>query len=167
MVDEQLLAYGIANMAGIAGYNGWRWIFIIEGLATIVAAAASKFLIVDWPETATFLNEEERELLLFRLNADYGEARMDRLDGPTWKRILSDIKIWLGCVPRKLRHLSKSLTILQPDDVFWHCEWWLRDLVFYADNSEATWLDCDTGSGDEYSNLCGCNSNLAMCCCCQ
>jgi hypothetical protein len=93
-------------MAGIAGYNGWRWIFIIEGLATIVAAATSKFLIVDWPETATFLNEEERELLLSRLKSDYGEARMDRLDGPTWKRILSDIKIWLGCVlPRKLHHL--------------------------------------------------------------
>ncbi|CAI7600258.1 hypothetical protein N7533_009525 [Penicillium manginii] len=90
------LAYAIANMAGIAGYNGWRWIFIIEGLATIVAAATSKFLIVDWPETATFLNEEERELLLSRLKSDYGEARMDRLDGPTWKRILSDIKIWLG-----------------------------------------------------------------------
>ena len=24
-----LLAYGIANMAGIAGYGGWRWIFIM------------------------------------------------------------------------------------------------------------------------------------------
>ena len=24
-----LLAYGIANLAGTAGYNGWRWIFIM------------------------------------------------------------------------------------------------------------------------------------------
>lgn len=85
-------------MSGIAGYSGWRWIFIIEGLATVVAATASKFLIVDWPETAAFLNNEERELLLSRLKTDYGEARMDRLDGSTWKRILGDIKIWLGFV---------------------------------------------------------------------
>ncbi|KAJ5082532.1 hypothetical protein N7532_011575 [Penicillium argentinense] len=91
-----LLAYAIANMAGIGGYNGWRWIFIIEGLATIVAAIASKFLIVDWPETAKFLSEDERALLLLRLKGDRGEARMDRLDGPARKRILGDIKIWLG-----------------------------------------------------------------------
>jgi MFS family permease len=26
-----LLAYAIANMSGIAGYSGWRWIFILEG----------------------------------------------------------------------------------------------------------------------------------------
>lgn len=24
-----LLAYGIANMAGVGGYNGWSWIFIL------------------------------------------------------------------------------------------------------------------------------------------
>lgn len=26
-----LLAYGIAHMNGISGYEGWRWIFILEG----------------------------------------------------------------------------------------------------------------------------------------
>ena len=26
-----LLAYGIAHMDGVAGYTGWRWIFILEG----------------------------------------------------------------------------------------------------------------------------------------
>jgi MFS family permease len=28
-----LLAYGIGFMGGIGGYSGWRWVFIIEGLA--------------------------------------------------------------------------------------------------------------------------------------
>lgn len=26
-----LLAYAIAHMSGVAGYSGWRWIFILEG----------------------------------------------------------------------------------------------------------------------------------------
>jgi hypothetical protein len=26
---SELLAYGIANMAGVGGYNGWSWIFIL------------------------------------------------------------------------------------------------------------------------------------------
>ena len=29
-----LLAYAIAHMNGIAGYSGWRWIFILEGMNT-------------------------------------------------------------------------------------------------------------------------------------
>ncbi|KAF9889688.1 hypothetical protein FE257_006994 [Aspergillus nanangensis] len=91
-----LLAYGINNMDGVAGYHGWRWIFILEGLATICLAIAAKFLIVDWPETATFLNEEERALLLLRLEMDRGEARMDRLDKNSMRRTFTDPKLYLG-----------------------------------------------------------------------
>lgn len=83
-------------MSGIAGYGGWRWIFIIEGLITVVAAVAAKFLVVDWPEKSRFLNEKERALLLYRLLEDRGEAKMDRLDRSAVKRTFSDIKIYLG-----------------------------------------------------------------------
>ncbi|GAM43198.1 hypothetical protein TCE0_047r17809 [Talaromyces pinophilus] len=91
-----LLAYAIANMNGVGGYAGWRWIFIIEGLVTAVLGCLSKFVIVDWPETAGFLTEEERALLIARLAADVGEARMDHLDKPAMKRAFSDPKIWLA-----------------------------------------------------------------------
>ncbi|KAL1962838.1 hypothetical protein VTN77DRAFT_9113 [Rasamsonia byssochlamydoides] len=85
-------------MAGLGGYNGWRWIFIIEGLATVVVAIVSKFVIVDWPETATFLTEEERALLTRRLAIDAGEANMNRLDKCAVKRVFSDVKIYLAYV---------------------------------------------------------------------
>ena len=83
-------------MDGVGGYSGWRWIFIIEGLVTVITAIASKFLIVDWPETSTFLTIEERDFLLRRLSEDRGEATMDRLDGSALKRTFSDIKLYLG-----------------------------------------------------------------------
>jgi hypothetical protein len=60
------------------GQSGWRWILIIEGLLTIIIAITFKFIVVDWPETSTFLTSEERALLIKRLAADAGEARMDR-----------------------------------------------------------------------------------------
>lgn len=97
-VEQQLLAYAIAKMDGVAGYSGWRWIFIIEGLVTVVAAVISKFLIVDWPEKSRFLNDQERALLLARLESDRGEARMDRLDRAARGRVIRDIKIYLGYV---------------------------------------------------------------------
>ncbi|KAJ5181917.1 hypothetical protein N7449_012064 [Penicillium cf. viridicatum] len=93
-----LLAYGIAQMDGVGGYSGWRWIFIIEGLLTVFTGIAAKFLIVDWPETSTFLNDEERVLLLRRLSEDRGEAQMNRFDKPAIKRTFSDIKIYFGAI---------------------------------------------------------------------
>lgn len=83
-------------MAGIGGYSAWRWIFIIEGLLTIVAAAIAKLFIVDWPEKAKFLNETERELLTRRLQEDASEAAMDYLNGATVRRIFIDWKIYIG-----------------------------------------------------------------------
>ncbi|KAF1810641.1 MFS general substrate transporter [Eremomyces bilateralis CBS 781.70] len=91
-----LFAYAIAKMEGLGGYSGWRWIFIIEGLITIIIGVASKWLIVDWPEKATFLTEEERRILLARIQADTGDARMDRLDRRSAKRIFTDWKIYCG-----------------------------------------------------------------------
>ena len=87
-------------MAGLGGYNGWRWIFIIEGLATIVVSVVAFFTIADWPEQARFLSDDEKALVARRIAADNagGTARMDKLDRPALKRIFSDWKIWCGCV---------------------------------------------------------------------
>ncbi|UCK59200.1 hypothetical protein AFCA_002022 [Aspergillus flavus] len=62
-----LLAYGIAKMDGVGGYAGWRWIFILEGLLTIVVAFIAPFAIHDSPETAGFLTEEERKFVIHML----------------------------------------------------------------------------------------------------
>lgn len=91
-----LLAYAIAHMSGVAGYGGWRWIFILEGIATVVIAVASYWIIPDWPETAKFLKEDERQLLIRRLAADRSDAHMSHWNKKTAKRVFSDVKIYLG-----------------------------------------------------------------------
>ncbi|KAL3473331.1 vitamin H transporter [Aspergillus californicus] len=42
---QGLLAAGILNMAGISGWGGWRWLWLIEGLMTIVVAIAFLLLL--------------------------------------------------------------------------------------------------------------------------
>lgn len=94
-----LFAYALAHMDGVGGYGGWRWIFIIEGLLTIVIALSFKFLgiLVDWPETATFLTSSEREILVQRLKNDMGgDTQLNTLNKRSLKRILSDWKIYVG-----------------------------------------------------------------------
>lgn len=63
---------------------------------TAAIGIVSKFWIVDWPETASFLSDDERVMLLRKLKEEAGVARMDRLDKRSGKRILLDWKIYLG-----------------------------------------------------------------------
>ncbi|KAI9658617.1 MAG: hypothetical protein M1821_002177 [Bathelium mastoideum] len=95
-----LLAYALVKMDGVGGYAGWRWIFIIEGLATIAVALVSKFVIVDWPNRATFLSQEDKTRLMIRLEHDAvrGIARMDTFDATAFSRIVGDWKIYVGFV---------------------------------------------------------------------
>lgn len=89
-----LFAYAIAKMDGVGGYAGWRWVFIIEGILTMFLAAVCKVFVVDWPEKARFLTDEERVILRKRLLANEGFAKMDRLDKRAAKRIWTDWKIY-------------------------------------------------------------------------
>ena len=91
-----LLAYAMANMSGVAGYSGWRWIFIRECIFTFFVAAVSYFIIPDWPHIAKFLTEDERALLINRLEADHAGASMNHWDKGTAKRCFGDIKIYFG-----------------------------------------------------------------------
>ncbi|OJT03637.1 High-affinity nicotinic acid transporter [Trametes pubescens] len=65
-----LLAFAISFMSGTAGLLGWSWIFIIEGLITIVVAVAAFFILVDFPDTAMFLTPEERAYVVHRKKYD-------------------------------------------------------------------------------------------------
>ncbi|KAF4332009.1 tartrate transporter [Fusarium beomiforme] len=91
-----LLAFAIARMHDVGGLEAWRWIFILEGILTVVVGVIAKWWIPDWPETAKFLSDDERSRLIARLADDSGDAKMNHLNKAAWKRILTDWKIYLG-----------------------------------------------------------------------
>ena len=75
------------------------WIFILEGLATVVAGIASFFLIQDFPETARFLSEDERKLVISRLRSDdQFSAGGEDLKWKNVRKSVVDYKTWLSAV---------------------------------------------------------------------
>lgn len=89
-----LLAYGIRRMNGIQGLEGWRWIFIIEGLATIAISFLVFMFVPDFPEKSNILSGAEKEHLLEKLRRDKGDQKLS-LKSVNWLAVLSDYKIWL------------------------------------------------------------------------
>lgn len=96
-----LLAFAIAKMDGIAGVAGWRWIFIIEGLATVVAGVLTFFILIDSPRLSSkWLTPEEIKYLEIRQVALQGNLK--GTEGPDssrkWqiaKSVLFDWQLYL------------------------------------------------------------------------
>ncbi|KAK4226024.1 putative high-affinity nicotinic acid transporter [Podospora fimiseda] len=89
-----LLARGILEMAGVAGLNGWRWIFILEGILTVAVAIIAFWAMQDYPDTAKFLTPEERQEVSARLKLDRSSLA-DEFDMRYFWAALKDWKIWV------------------------------------------------------------------------
>ena len=87
-----LLAYGIRKMNGVQGKEGWRWIFILEGLITVLISFLVFCLVPDFPERTAFLTASEKEHLLETLRLDKGEQKVD-VEGTNWVDVIFDYKI--------------------------------------------------------------------------
>jgi MFS family permease len=94
-----ILAFGISRMKGIGGQEGWRWIFYIEGIATVLVGILSFFLINDFPsDRPKFLTEEECDRTISRLQSDAGAGAGEHF---SWKQVRAaflDWKIYIFCI---------------------------------------------------------------------
>ncbi|KAK3324986.1 major facilitator superfamily domain-containing protein [Apodospora peruviana] len=89
-----LLARGIIEMDGTAGLAGWQWIFILEGILTVVVACFAFWAMYDYPNTAKFLTDDERTEVLARLKRDRSSLA-DEFDMQYFWAALKDWKIWV------------------------------------------------------------------------
>jgi hypothetical protein len=66
-----LLAYGISYMDHLQGLSAWQWVYLLEGLFTIVFSFVVYFVLPDYPKSPrsnTWLTPREQEYLDARLS---------------------------------------------------------------------------------------------------
>ncbi|EPQ30078.1 uncharacterized protein PFL1_02195 [Pseudozyma flocculosa PF-1] len=95
-----LFAAGIlANLDGAGGVQGWRWLFIIEAICTVLVALSAYYLLPDWPSNTRWLSQEQRDMAVHRITADAAGAKDEDLD--KWYQgaalAVKDPLVWL-CV---------------------------------------------------------------------
>ncbi|KAK4454515.1 major facilitator superfamily domain-containing protein [Podospora aff. communis PSN243] len=94
-----LLAAAIETMNGIGGIKGWAWIFILEGLLTIVVGILSFWMVHDFPDKATFLSDVDRARVIRRLKLDQqASANHESFKMSYFWDAVKDWKMWLGMV---------------------------------------------------------------------
>ncbi|KAK0275675.1 hypothetical protein LTR35_010945 [Friedmanniomyces endolithicus] len=97
-----LLAFAIHYMNGIGGLAGWRWLFLLEGLPVLLAGVVTSLTLPDYPDTASFLSEEDRQLLLSEMPDTQPTAKAKTWDWVEVKALGHDpifylfILIWIG-----------------------------------------------------------------------
>ncbi|KAL1713440.1 major facilitator superfamily domain-containing protein [Schizophyllum commune] len=82
-----ILAYGIVHMEGVGGKPGWSWIFILEGLFTVVVGITGFFVLPRTPQHARFLSAKEKEYVTEQLKAAGATARDENVDGFSWNEV--------------------------------------------------------------------------------
>jgi MFS family permease len=84
----------------LPGIAGWRWIFILQGVVTIVLGLVAFLFIVDFPEKANksfgfkFLNQKEVDFVVARIEKDRHDAIPEPFKLSTYLKCGADWKVW-------------------------------------------------------------------------
>jgi ACS family tartrate transporter-like MFS transporter len=77
------------NLHGVVGLAGWQWLFVLEGVPTILLGIITWFYLTDRPEQAHWLRPEEREWLSARMSGEealrtehHGLSRLSAMANP-------------------------------------------------------------------------------------
>jgi sugar phosphate permease len=96
---------------GMAGLAGWQWIFIAEGIPSIVLGIATLFFLTDHPAAAKWLSTEERSYLDARIRAERND--MVRRGHVSLRHALLHPRVW------QLSLLSFTLLVGMYSISFW------------------------------------------------
>lgn len=104
-VVASFIAYGVLHMRGVAGREGWRWLFLLEAIISLVIGALSFLFLVagptqtrTWWNPAGYFDEREETIMVSRvLRDDPSKSDMHNREpitlGMLWKS-LKDYDLW-------------------------------------------------------------------------
>jgi len=83
------LSGGLLELDGLAGLDGWQWLFLVEGAPAIVLGFVTLRFLDDRPADAAWLEPEEREFLAAELEREappvLGRTRDALASGRVWQ----------------------------------------------------------------------------------
>lgn len=90
-----LAAVIVKNLEGAHGIRGWRWLFIVEGAATIGVALIALFILPDFPTNSKRLSQREKEVAVARLVTENVTVITEDNERLThWQAVVASVQDW-------------------------------------------------------------------------
>ncbi len=135
-----MIAIPASNMVGAAlaaalmridwlGWNGWRWLLILEGVPTVILGVVAFFYLTDRPKDARWLPEDERQWITGELQREAekkkGARKLGTLEALRHPQVILlalacfcyitnsvGLSSWLPTIVRRISGLSTTQVIL-------------------------------------------------------
>ncbi len=82
----------LLGLQGVGGLAGWQWLFLLEGLPSVVLGLVVLFVLADRPEDARWLSPAEKSALASRLD---GEQSAETSHARSVRGVLTSGTVWL------------------------------------------------------------------------
>ena len=90
IVGGPLSGWILNHFSGVNGWAGWQWLFLLEGIPTILIGIVVWFYLDDGISSARWLSDEQKRLLQQKIDGD-GSVQADH----SFKQSLRNPKVWI------------------------------------------------------------------------
>lgn len=87
----------LLGLDGVAGLHGWQWLFLMEGIPSVLLGLVVLRFLTERPDDARWLTEPQREWLVTRLRRDQETSHVPHGLPPL--RALANPVVWLAGLP--------------------------------------------------------------------
>ena len=91
LIGGPLSGWIMESFAGVHGWAGWQWLFVLEALPAILLAIAVLVYLDDGIRSAKWLNEAEKRLLEAHIDHD----AKGKVAHPSLRAVFADGRVWL------------------------------------------------------------------------
>jgi MFS family permease len=103
----------LLQMDGTLGLRGWRWLFLLEGLPTVVLGLICLKFLTEKPSEATWLSEPQRQWLVRRMEKEHSERSTgERVS--LWKLFRNPVVWGMALVTSCASAAGSVLNVWQP-----------------------------------------------------
>ena len=88
----------LSNISGMCGLRGWQWLFLLEGVPSVIVGSLVYFVLDDEPSKAKWLTEDERNLLVQRLAEDEERKNTQGSSHRTLRDVFRSPVVWAFCL---------------------------------------------------------------------